>query len=79
MKAMDGIDMAKTVSDESTVSANLADNFKLLCSVSFLNKKGTNNNGIDGSNSLMMYRKKDNITGTTLEMFVMLGMNKSRR
>ncbi|BAS36763.1 uncharacterized protein KPYH43_c3903 [Klebsiella pneumoniae] len=71
--------MAKTVSDKINVIANLVGNLRSLSSVSFLNKKGTNNNGIDGINSLMMYRKKDNITGTTLEMFVMLGMNKSTR
>lgn len=76
---MDGIDMAKTVNDKINVIANLVGNLRSLSSVSFLNKKGTNKNGIDGINSLMMYRKKDNITGTTLEMFVMLGMNKSTR
>ncbi|HCI6200321.1 TPA: hypothetical protein NPP49_003783 [Klebsiella variicola subsp. variicola] len=71
--------MAKTVNDKINVIANLVGNLRSLSSVSFLNKKGTNKNGIDGINSLMMYRKKDNITGTTLEMFVMLGMNKSTR
>jgi hypothetical protein len=46
---MDGIDMAKTVNDKINVIANLVGNLRSLSSVSFLNKKGTNKNGIDGS------------------------------